>query len=142
MFSSGLASRTMKSALLPAATIPELTRAISAESRVAATLASAGALQTCTKPFQSHVIKIADEETDLPSVGTHDDTHSRGSELHHIAAIQREIFAHALDRPRRHLHQRVAPVFLNMLGRISLAQERVVKPRRPLALHIHPRRLQ
>ena len=48
MLSSGFASRTMKSALLPAATIPELMCAAAAESRVAATIASIG-----VKPIQT-----------------------------------------------------------------------------------------
>src|SRR5580692_2931852 len=57
MLSRGFASRIMKSALLPGATIPELTRATSAESRVAATIASAGDMPIATRLSKSKWLK-------------------------------------------------------------------------------------
>jgi hypothetical protein len=66
---------------------------------------------------------------------------SRGSQFHRVAREQLKILAVASDGVRRHLRQRTAPLLLDLLGSICVAQQWIVEPRGPFsALRLHPGR--
>ena len=112
----------MKSALLPAATIPELKCAVLAASLRRRDNRFHRRHAHRHHAFQIQLVEIADQEPALTGVGSCDDPHSRRSKPHHAARLHLEILARSFDGVWRHALQRIAPVFFNLLGRIGIPQ--------------------
>ena len=126
MFSSGLASRTMKSALLPAATMPVLNCPTSAESRVAMTIASAGVNPIVTQFSNFNCSVPAEATAGRPVVAPVDELHTCPDERLRRPSCFPGALTGAFDNLLRHPLEIVALLCHDLFARQHFPQQRVV----------------